>query len=257
MEKRIFLMWGKDLEMKTIKKILDQNWEIVLDKDLWRWAKIEAYQNDLKELFDQNLYACELEWAGEWDYSNIKSLDHHWVRAQEKATILQVLDVLGQEPTIEQKLIAANDSGYIPAMVNLLQSEWINDESEIQKMVSLIRLKDREAQWISQEQEIQAEEAIKTKEELLDWKLTVVTLVHSKCATVTDRLFGKYQNLLVLSWDGEVNFYGDGKICEILKINFEWRNGWSWLGIKWWNAYRGWYPKHQEIKDFVIENILK
>lgn len=243
--------------MQTIKEILDQNWEKVLDKGLWRWAKIDAYQEDLKEIANQDLYACELQWAGEWNYSNVKSLDHHWERAHEKATILQVLDILGQEPSIEHKLIAANDSGYIPAMIELLRSESINDESEIQKMVSLIRFKDRQAQWISQEQEDQAQEAISSKEELLNWKLTVVKLPHSKCATVTDRLFGKYQNLLVLSWDGEVNFYGDGKMCEDLKAKFEWWNGWSWLGIKWWNAYRGWYPKNEEIQNFVLESLKK
>lgn len=32
--------------MQTIKEILDQNWEKVLDKGLWRWAKIDAYQED-------------------------------------------------------------------------------------------------------------------------------------------------------------------------------------------------------------------
>jgi len=58
----------------------------------------------------------------------------------------------------------------------------------------------------------------------LDGKLTVVKLAHSKGATITDRLFGKYQNLLILSGDGEVKFYGDGKICEDLKNNFEGRN---------------------------------
>lgn len=241
--------------MQTIKEVLDQCWEKSLDKNLWRWAKIDAYQEELPMLQDQEIYACELEWAGEWDYSHIASLDHHGARAHEKATLLQVLDVLWLQASLEHKLVAANDSGYIPAMINLLKSEWITDESEIQKMVSLIRFKDRKAQWISQEQEDKAQEAIKSKEEVVNWKLTVVKMAHSKCATVTDRLFGKYQNLLVLSWDGEVNFYGDGKLCENLKVKFEWRNGWSWLGEKWWNAYRWWYPNHKEIQDFLSEKL--
>jgi len=36
---------------------------------------------------------------------------------------LQVLDILGKEPSMEYKLIAANDSGYIPAMMEFLKSE--------------------------------------------------------------------------------------------------------------------------------------
>ena len=255
MKKRTFLMWGQDLEMQTIKEILDQSWEKILDKNLWRWAKIDAYKDELAQIADQNVYACELEWAGQWDYLHVESLDHHGQRAHEKATILQVLDILGKEPSMEYKLIAANDSGYIPAMMEFLKSEWICDPNEIQKMISLIRFKDRQAQWISQEQEDQAQKAIQTKEELLDGKLTVVKLAHSKGATITDRLFGKYQNLLILSGDGEVKFYGDGKICEDLKNNFEGRNCWSWLGEKGWNAYRWWYPKHDEVKKFVEDRL--
>ena len=246
-------MWGKDLEMQTIKDVLDDHWETVMDKQLGRWAKIDDYQEEIPSPSDQDIYACELAWAGEWAYAHVKSLDHHWARAHEKATLLQVLDVLWLEPTLEHKLIAANDSGYIPAMVELLLSEWIRDKDEITKIVGLIRFKDRQAQWISQEQEREAMEAL-SKVEKSD-QLTIVHLPHSKCATITDRLFGQYKNLLVLSWDGEVNFFGDGKLCEELKTKFEGRNGWSWLGTKWGNAYRGGYPKHEEIQKYIRESM--
>jgi len=239
--------------MQTIKDVLDQHWEAVLDKQLGRWAKIDAYQEEIPNSSDQDIYACELEWSGKWAYAHVKSLDHHGLRAHEKATLLQVLDVLWLEPSLEHKLIAANDSGYIPAMVELLLSEWIRDHNEITKMIGLIRFKDRQAQWITQEQERQAIEAL-TKIEKSD-QLTIVHLPHSKGATITDRLFGQYKNLLILSWDGEVNFYWDGQLCTALKEKFEWRNGWSWLGTKWGNAYRGGYPKHEEVQNFVSEQL--
>lgn len=46
-------------------------------------------------------------------------------------------------------------------------------------------------------------------------------MAHSKTATVADRLFekDKQQNLLFLSGDGEVNYFGDGKLCKMLQGN--------------------------------------
>ena len=41
-------------------------------------------------------------------------------------------------------------------------------------------------------------------------------LSHSKTSTITDRLYGKYDNLLVLSEDGETNFFGDTEIINML-----------------------------------------
>jgi hypothetical protein len=91
----------------------------------------------------------------------------------------------------------------------------------------------------------------------LDWKLILVKLPHSKTATITDRLFGQYTNLLILSDDGEVNFYGDGQLCSNLKEKFEWRNGWSGLGIKGQNAFRWGHPNHEEVQKFIVEYIKR
>ncbi len=55
--------------------------------------------------------------------------------------------------------------------------------------------------------------------------LTVVRIPHSKSATVTDRLFGTYKNLLVISGDGEINFFGDGQLCQDLKSKYQ--NSWA------------------------------
>jgi len=181
------------------------------------------------------------------------SIDHHGERAHEKAAILQVMDTLSIEASLEDKLIAANDSGYIPAMKQLLEQEGIVDPFEQKKMVECIRYKDRQAQGIVEEQEHQAQEAIKNKEILVDGTLTVVHLPHSKCATVTDRLFGTYKNLLIVSDDGEVNFYGDGKLCSELKEKFEWRNGGSGLGNVGENAFRWGYPNHEEVQKYIVE----
>jgi hypothetical protein len=80
-------------------------------------------------------------------------------------------------------------------------------------------------------------------------------MAHSKCATVTDRLFGRYDQLLILSGDGEVNFYGDGAICTALKEKFDGWNGGSGLGQVGGSAFWGGYPNHDEVLDFVKKNL--
>lgn len=256
-KEKVFLLWGKDAEMQHIKSIFDEKNIPYIDKWLGRWAKVEAYADEIKQIVAEwkQPVAIELIGAGEGVYFDVVSIDHHGERAHEKAAILQVLDELRLDASLEDKLIAANDNAYIPGMKKVLDEEWITDPFEQEKMIRNIRFKDRQAQGITQEQEEQAQEAVNQKERLLDWILTMVRLSHSKCATVTDRLFGQYQNLLVLSWDGEVNFYWDGKLCEELKTKFEWRNGWSGLGMKGENAFRWGYPNHEEIQKFVMEYI--
>lgn len=254
-KENVFLLWGNDGEMAQIKERLIGNNAAFIDKWPGRWAKVEVYADEIKQLVAEGKQpvAIELIGAGEGEYADVISIDHHWERSHEKAAILQVLDVLWKDASFEDKLVAANDSGYIPAMIDLLIKEGI-DPSEQKKMIHLIRSKDREAQWVTHEQEEQAKEAIATKEDLLDGKLTVVKMPHSKSATVTDRLFGTYKNLLILSGDGEVNFFGDGKLCEDLKTRFEGRNGGSGLGKEGEDAFR-WIkcPNHEEIQKFVTD----
>jgi CRISPR-associated protein Csx3 len=258
-KEKVFLLWGSDGEMAHIKKTLIENNVPYIDKWLGRWAKVEDYADEIQQLMAEGKQpvAIELTGAGEGEYANVMSIDHHGERAHEKAAILQVLDVLWVDATLEDRLVAANDNAYIPGMKKVLEEEWITDIFEQEKMIRNIRFKDRQAQGITEEQEQQAQEAVNHKEKILDGKLTIVALPHSKCATVTDRLFGQYQNLLVLSWDGEVNFYGDGKLCADLKERFEGRNGWSWLGNAGENAFRWGYPNHEEIHKFVTEEIEK
>lgn len=256
-KEQVFLLGGKDAEMQHIKSILDKKNIPYIDKWLGRWAKVEDYAEEIKQLVSEGkqAVAIELAGAGEWEYADVISIDHHGERAHEKAAILQVMETLGMETSLEDRLIAANDNAYIPGMKKVLEEEGVADIFEQEKMIRAIRLKDRQAQGITVEQETQAQEAVNQNEKLLDWSLIIVRLPHSKCATVTDRLFGQYKNLLVLSDDGEVNFFGDGKLCADLKEKFEWRNGGSGLGIKGQNAFRWGYPNHEEIQKCVVEYV--
>lgn len=85
--------------------------------------------------------------------------------------------------------------------------------------IARVRRRDRMCQGITEEQEKEAERAISKKEEICG--VTIVRMAHSKTATVADRLFekDKQQNLLILSDDGEANYFGDGKLCKMLQGN--------------------------------------
>lgn len=122
-----------------------------------------------------------------------------------------VLERLGvTEPTREQRLIAANDKGYIEGLIAA---------GATAEEVERIRHADRTAQGITAEQEEQAAAAIAALITSVPG-LTIVRLPHARTATVTDRLnihagSPGYSNLLILS-PTEVAFFGDGKVISLL-----------------------------------------
>ncbi|MDR0397799.1 MAG: hypothetical protein LBH36_01280 [Candidatus Nomurabacteria bacterium] len=271
-KKYIFLLGGHDGEMAEIKRVLDENGFDYVDKNLAWGANIEdyftlykdghisgreEYQAALHEhidkynkrtglpndpisitsniLYPDNLQtvAIELDGADKLardDSTGIKFIDinHHGERSDEPASLIQVLSLLGIKPTREQELIAASDSGYIPAMQEL---------GATQEEIDRIRLFDRQAQGITHEQDQEAERAIEQKE--VNGRLTVIKMSHSKSVTITDRLFGQYDQLLVLSQDGASNYFGDGKICKDLHDEFGGWAGGTGLGKKDESAYWG------------------
>jgi hypothetical protein len=258
MKKMIFFLGGKDAEMLEIERMLAGAGIEFVNKNLGWGAHASSYAEEipaaaaagktlvLVEL--DNSPVAKTEWAPAKEPVVLPegtiTVDHHGDRSEEPASILQVLKLLGLKPSRLQQLIAANDSGFIPAMKNLGASA---------EEVSTVRSMDRAAQGITSEQEAIAEEAIAHAE--IANNLTVVRMAHSKCATITDRLFGQYKNLLILSEDGEVNFYGDGAFCAELKEIFQGWNGGSGLGKEGGNAFWGGYPNHDEALSFIRKKL--
>lgn len=248
-----FFLGGKDAEMMEIKKVLSENRIPFSDKNLGWGAKASDYLEEItKHLFNPvrnyELVCVELEddllpitHNQRYD-DEVILVDHHGSYASKQPSVIQVLNLLGLKPTRWQELIGVNDAGYIPAMM-----EFGATAEEISK----VRLADRTAQGITPEQENEAERAIGVRE--VSGRLTIVRMAHSKCATVTDRLFGKYDQLLILSADGEVNFFGDGALCVELKEKYQGWNGGSGLGKKGENAYWGGYPNQAEVEKFVTD----
>ena len=117
------------------------------------------------------------------------------------------------------ELVAANDRGYIPALVEV---------GATPAEIASVRAADRAAQGITAAQEVAAEKAIARRETYADGRLILIRLPHARAATVTDRLQPElggpgYDNLIVLSPD-EINFYGRGALVRRLEQTFA--GGW-------------------------------
>lgn len=137
------------------------------------------------------------------------------------SVILQVLSLVNLQPNRYQQLVAANSDDYISGMLA------INATPE---EIASVCLAERCAKGVSSEDEYAAEVAI--SECKVSGRLTVVNLPHSEVSTVADRLFGQYNQLMIISSNGEVNFYGEKSFCSTLKEKFE---GWI-IGKNWWSG---------------------
>ena len=159
-------------------------------------------------------------------------------------------DLIGHELTLYEQFVAANDKGFIPAMYELAKTKNLS-KKETQKLIEKVRLQDRAAQGITPEQERIAEKAIQEAE--VSDLLTVVRMAHSKTSTVCDRLFGRYKNLLILSEDGEVNFFGEKGVIERLSSLV--KGSWSGGDLDHDNGFWGGYPQNLDIER-EVKNLL-
>ncbi len=266
-QKDIYLTGGSDAEMKVIKKRLKKADQEYLDKNLKWGAKIEDYSEEISKILEEGNIPVAIELAGAEKMEDVVDIDHHNEKSNRPASLLQVMERLNLKPSLFDELIAANDSGFIPAMEKKIEQYRYQIEDRPKgskelfeelknKWISVIRKIDRKEQGITEDQEKQAEEAIKTREDFFDNTLSIVRLPHSKCATVTDRLYGTYENLFIPSGDGESNFYGNGILCQELKEKYEgsWAGG-SGLGDKYGNAYWGGYPDQDEVEKVIKEKV--
>lgn len=222
-----FFLGGHDLEMHTIRRLLDEHAQgHVEDKGLGWGAKASAYRTELEACLacGEKPVLVELE-----DDLGIEArggllVDHHGHRAAADAptSLHQVFALLGLPSTLwtrEFELVAANDRAYIPG---LLAAGASHDE------IIQYRNKDRVAQGITPEQEAEAEQGIASAELRCGGSLTVVRCAHARTAAVTDRLhtaFGGpgYVNLLVQSVN-ELNFFGEGR--AVLALDQAFPGGW-------------------------------
>ena len=233
----VFFLGGKDLEMCTIADMLKEHGWRYADRDLGWGANVERYDREIASAgaIGDTLVFVELDGADNYaadDRFATIVVDHHKYEeidySDRPASIVQVAELIGVELTRYQRLVAANDAGYIPAMIAAGATE---------EEIAEVRRADRKAQGVTEEQEMQAAEAIKTRKKV--GACAVVRMPHSRCAPVTDALYGKEFNILIISENGEVNFYGDGAICVRLMEAFGGWSGGEGLGKKGESAFWG------------------
>ena len=208
----VFLLGGYDLEMQEIKKILDSRPDILLFDERLQWnnANLSAYEPVLNRYGDISkvmIYGIELRENGAFPIpSNYCLIDHHNKYSTNTSALEQVAEILNIELTWEQKLIAANDRGYIPEMQRLGASP-----EEIRQ----IRFRDRMAQGVTEEDELLAVKAIEKR--TIEQGVIIVQSESNRFSPVCDRLF-PYEKLMIYT-DDELMYYGQGK--ERLTAHFD------------------------------------
>ena len=198
--RKVFLLGGHDLEMETIKEMANKQPDYkVFDFGLaWDNAKLSVYSGVIDWYSKSEIYAVELQEDMDTP-ARYHRIDHHNDMNGRPSSLEQVAALLGVELNRCQMLVAANDSGYIPAMKAL----GATDEE-----ISDIRLRDRAAQGVTEEDERLAEETIANNLQK-GKRLWVVKSLTPKFSPICDRLY-PYQSLLIYT-DSEWMFYGEGK----------------------------------------------
>ena len=171
----IFLLGGADLEMHTIRQLLDKNGYRYYDKHLRAYRKeIEDYTEDdiplwvgielQEDMTPPTRYIC---------------IDHHNSNAHKPSSLEQLAELLEIPLSRQEQLIAANDRAYIPGMKALQASD---------AEIAGIRQADRACQGVTEEEEKLAEQAIREHIQVCDNLIVVRALCH-RFSPICDRLF--------------------------------------------------------------------
>ncbi len=259
---RIWVVPKNDLEAGRIISLLRKRGETVLVTEQKWGASWDKLEEKIKTIIEGakaegiDIYGVELQGNPE----GVINIDHHVYgdddRSNPKSSLEQVAEIIGYRLSIDEQFIAANDRGYIPAMEELARKMGIS-ENDCQAIIQNIRFRDRLAQGVTAKEETEAEEAIERLGEIGEKRdyILVDGLPHSKTSTITDRLYGKYDNLLVTSQDGEVNFFGKTEIINMLNEKFP--GGWSGGELDKGNGFWGGYPDQEQVKKAVQEYVEK
>ena len=261
MKNRLWVIPNNDLEAKTIVEMLQREGEdFLVTGQAWgaSWDKLEEEikaRIETAKREQEKVYGVELQ----GDSNGAINIDHHTYgeddRSNPESSIEQVAKILGVELTLDEQFVSANDKGYIPAMEKLGTELGLSID-DLQEIIANIRMRDREMQGVTPEQEAQAQEAVEELGEIAEKRDYIqLDLPHSKTSTITDRLYGKYDNLLITSADGETNFYGTTEIIKMLNEKFP--GGWSGGQLDQGSGFWGGYADQNAIKQAVQEMIDK
>ncbi len=192
-----FLLGGYDLEMLEISQLLLANKQQFSDLHLSWGATLDAYTHVLSADQDVVFVGIELGIGSHTTLpKNYIEIDHHNEKSHLPSSIEQVADLLGISLTRHQQLVAANDSGYIPAMRAMGAS---NEE------IQHIRKLDRQAQGVTDTMEQMALQSLKNLR--FEQGVCVIKTPLEKFSPIVDRLNEK--KLLICN-NETLNYYGEG-----------------------------------------------
>lgn len=248
----VFFLGGIDAEMTRIRE------HLILEKceffdDLLSWgAKASHYIDRINELTDAIPVLVELSIDVALPDSAI-IIDHHGDASGRAPALIQVLDLLGIAPSRKDYLTAAMDAAYVPGLLaigatigeiaSMLGGEATKEFEAWDRYANATRfgpgfgpgvpcpltitdlLSLARAAYIAPE--IDAESARAVDDATVVDGLIVVRQSHSKCGPVTDRLLEKQkeQHIVVISDDGEINYFGAPALVRALNTAFP--GGWS------------------------------
>jgi hypothetical protein len=222
-----FFLGGHDLEMVTTAGLLsdlraegDARVAEVHDPGLAWGARVSDHGDGPREAMARGLLPVLVELT-----ANVPpplgsiEIDHHGERSGEPASIRQIFDLLSLPPerwTRDFALVAANDTGHIPALRRMGATD---------AEIADIRARDRRAQGITAAEEAAGLAALAKADVVLDGSLIVVRLPHGRTATVADPLAlrGEDRDLLVLC-PGSTQFFGAGD--RIARLDAALPGGW-------------------------------
>ena len=210
----IFLLGGADLEMHTIRRLLDKNGYRYYDRHLrWDNACLSAYRKEIAEYTEDDTplwIGIELQ-EDMIPPTRYVSIDHHNCNAHKPSSLEQLAEWLDIPLSRQEQLIAANDRAYIPGMKALKASEV---------EVARIRQADRACQGVTEEEEKLAEQAIREHTQVYKNLIVVRALCH-RFSPICDRLF-PYDRLLIYT-DEEWMYYGKqaDRLVEIFQSDIQ------------------------------------
>jgi hypothetical protein len=200
MNKSLFLLGGFDLEMKEIRALLANNGCRYANRNLKWGARLSDYQ----DLFNGSDLFIGIELLPDITPPiQYIMVDHHNENSWKASSIEQVAELIGVKLNWQQQLVAANDKGYIPAMIAMGATN-----EEIQE----IRRLDREAQGVTGIDEQLAEESVKNHLKGSS-EIALYGLLTSWDRTKIDQLF--MFNLILLFSNRKISLFRIHPVNEV------------------------------------------
>ncbi len=250
--KYTFFLGGNDAEMTAIKEILVSLGVPFFDKNLLWGAKLSVYTDQLKALPPEGIPVL-VELALDVDYpDNTIIIDHHNDKAgtNQKTSLEQTADLLNIRLNRRQQLISANDKNYIPEMKAMGAS---------QEEIKNIRAFDRKCQGVTEDDEKKAEISIQNHTRNIGKNGLIVHSLTEKTSPVTDRLYGRYDHLFIITPSKELNYFGTGPVIQKLENIYEKRKNENKNLIYWKGGnlpHNGFFGANSPLDENEIEQLI-